>query len=148
MEMSGIIAFLGTAIAIVFLRPIAGKLQLVDLPNQRKQHVGAIPLIGGLAVSIGVYLSVFITMPLSLTLVMLLFCAGAMVVIGAVDDALDISPRLRLGLQAFLIVVLCLSTGVGLHHFGDLVGLGNISLPWGGLLLLYLLFVQRLTPLT
>ncbi|WP_270660080.1 UDP-N-acetylglucosamine--undecaprenyl-phosphate N-acetylglucosaminephosphotransferase [Aeromonas sp. Y301-2] len=132
MEMSGIIAFLGTAIAIVFLRPIAGKLQLVDLPNQRKQHVGAIPLIGGLAVSIGVYLSVFITMPLSLTLVMLLFCAGAMVVIGAVDDALDISPRLRLGLQAFLIVVLCLSTGVGLHHFGDLVGLGNISLPWGG----------------
>ncbi|BBU03903.1 UDP-N-acetylglucosamine--undecaprenyl-phosphate N-acetylglucosaminephosphotransferase [Aeromonas veronii] len=131
MEMSGLIAFLGTAMAIMFLRPIAGKLQLVDLPNQRKQHVGAIPLIGGLAVSIGVYLSVFITMPLSLTLVMLLLCAGAIVVIGAVDDALDISPRLRLGLQALLIVVLCLSTGVGLHHFGDVVGVGDIHLPWG-----------------
>lgn len=131
MEMSGLIAFLGTAMAIMFLRPIAGKLQLVDLPNQRKQHVGAIPLIGGLAVSIGVYLSVFITMPLSLTLVMLLLCAGAIVLIGAVDDALDISPRLRLGLQALLIVVLCLSTGVGLHHFGDVVGVGDIRLPWG-----------------
>lgn len=131
MEMSGLIAFLGTAIAIMFLRPIAGKLQLVDLPNQRKQHVGAIPLIGGLSVSIGVYLSVFITMPLSLTLVMLLLCAGAIVLIGAVDDALDISPRLRLGLQALLIVVLCLSTGVGLHHFGDVAGVGDIRLPWG-----------------
>ncbi|MEH8199719.1 UDP-N-acetylglucosamine--undecaprenyl-phosphate N-acetylglucosaminephosphotransferase [Aeromonas allosaccharophila] len=131
MEMSGLVAFIGTALAIALLRPLAGKLQLVDMPNQRKQHVGAIPLIGGLAVGAGVYLSVFMTMPLSLPLLMLLFCAGAMMVIGAVDDALDISPKLRLGLQALLIVILCLSTEVGLHHFGDLLGLGDIYLPWG-----------------
>ncbi|HDT5864658.1 UDP-N-acetylglucosamine--undecaprenyl-phosphate N-acetylglucosaminephosphotransferase [Aeromonas hydrophila] len=131
MEMSGLVAFVGTALAIALLRPLAGKLQLVDMPNQRKQHVGAIPLIGGLAVSIGVYLSVFMTMPLSLPLLMLLLCAGAMMVIGAVDDALDISPKLRLGLQALLIVILCLSTEVGLHNFGDLLGLGDIHLPWG-----------------
>ncbi|HHQ4517242.1 UDP-N-acetylglucosamine--undecaprenyl-phosphate N-acetylglucosaminephosphotransferase [Aeromonas veronii] len=131
MEMSGLVAFIGTALAIALLRPLAGKLQLVDMPNQRKQHVGAIPLIGGLAVSIGVYLSVFMTMPLSLPLLMLLLCAGAMMVIGAVDDALDISPKLRLGLQALLIVILCLSTEVGLHNFGDLLGLGDIHLPWG-----------------
>lgn len=131
MEMSALVAFVGTAMAIALLRPLAGKLQLVDLPNKRKQHVGAIPLIGGLAVSIGVYLSVFITMQLSLPLVMLLLCAGAMMVIGAVDDALDISPKLRLGLQALLIVILCLSTEVGLHHFGDLLGFGDIHLPWG-----------------
>lgn len=131
MGMSGLVAFIGTALAIALLRPLAGKLQLVDMPNQRKQHVGAIPLIGGLAVSIGVYLSVFMTMPLSLPLLMLLLCAGAMMVIGAVDDALDISPKLRLGLQALLIVILCLSTEVGLHNFGDLLGLGDIHLPWG-----------------
>lgn len=131
MEMSGLVAFIGTALAIALLRPLAGKLQLVDMPNQRKQHVGAIPLIGGLAVSIGVYLSVFMTMPLSLPLLMLLLCAGAMMVIGAVDDALDISPKLRLGLQALLIVILCLSTEVGLHNFGDLLGLGDVHLPWG-----------------
>lgn len=131
MEMSGLLAFIGTALAIALLRPLAGKLQLVDLPDKRKQHVGAIPLIGGLAVSIGVYLSVFMTMPLSFPLLMLLLCAGAMMVIGAVDDALDISPKLRLGLQALLIVILCLSTEVGLHNFGDLLGLGDLHLPWG-----------------
>lgn len=131
MEISALIAFAGTATAIALLRPLAGKLQLLDVPNKRKQHVGAIPLIGGLAVSIGVYLSVFMTMPLSLPLMMLLLCAGAMLVIGAVDDACDISPKLRLGLQAMLIVVLCLSTDVGLHHFGNVMGLGDIRLPWG-----------------
>ncbi|WP_330543977.1 undecaprenyl-phosphate alpha-N-acetylglucosaminyl 1-phosphate transferase [Aeromonas hydrophila] len=134
MEMSGLVAFIGTALAIALLRPLAGKLQLVDLPNQRKRHIGAIPLIGGLAVSIGVYLSVFMTMPLSFPMMMLLLCAGAMMVIGAVDDALDISPKLRLGLQAVLIIFLCLSTEVGLHHFGDLLGLGDIHLPWGEVL--------------
>ncbi|MGU5722022.1 hypothetical protein ACV1C2_20315, partial [Aeromonas hydrophila] len=61
METSGLVAFVGTALAIACLRPLSAKLQLVDLPNQRKQHVGAIPLIGGIAVCLGVYLSVFFT---------------------------------------------------------------------------------------
>ena len=63
METSGLVAF-GTALAIVLLAPLSAKLQLVDLPNQRKQHVGAVPLIGGIAVCLGVYLSVFFTLPL------------------------------------------------------------------------------------
>ncbi len=46
METSGLVAFIGTALAIACLRPLSAKLQLVDLPNQCKQHVGAIPLIG------------------------------------------------------------------------------------------------------
>ena len=43
---SGVLAVFGTSMAIAALRPVSARLNLVDLPNQRKHHVGAIPLIG------------------------------------------------------------------------------------------------------
>ncbi len=82
METSGLVAFFGTALAIACLRPLSAKLQLVDLPNQRKHHVGAVPLIGGIAVCLGVYLSVFFTLPLQSAIITMLACAGCMMVMG------------------------------------------------------------------
>ncbi|WP_043148458.1 UDP-N-acetylglucosamine--undecaprenyl-phosphate N-acetylglucosaminephosphotransferase [Aeromonas media] len=134
METSGLVAFLGTALAIACLRPLSAKLQLVDLPNQRKQHVGAVPLIGGIAVCLGVYLSVFFTIPLQSSIIIMLSCAGCMMLIGAIDDAKDISPWIRLSLQALLILVLCLSTNISLHQFGDVLGVGNLTIPFVDLL--------------
>lgn len=134
METSGLVAFIGTALAIACLRPLSAKLQLVDLPNKRKQHVGAIPLIGGIAVCLGVYLSVFLTLSAQDAIIIMLACAGCMMVIGAIDDAKDISPWLRLSVQALLILVLCLTTDISLHQFGDILGLGNLTVPFVGLL--------------
>ncbi|WP_270829386.1 UDP-N-acetylglucosamine--undecaprenyl-phosphate N-acetylglucosaminephosphotransferase [Aeromonas sp. QDB20] len=133
---SCLFAFIGTALAIACLVPISGKLQLVDLPNQRKHHVGAIPLIGGIAVCIGVCLSVFFTFPTHSAIInVMLACAACMVVIGAIDDAKDISPILRLVLQAFLTLALCLSTDISLHQFGDVLGIGNLTIPFVDLLI-------------
>ena len=134
METSGLVAFFGTALAIACLRPLSAKLQLVDLPNQRKHHVGAVPLIGGIAVCLGVYLSVFFTIPLQSSIIIMLSCAGCMMMIGAIDDAKDISPWIRLSLQALLILVLCLSTNISLHQFGDVLGVGNLTIPFVDLL--------------
>ena len=61
--LSGIIAAVGTSLAIAVLRPLSVQLHLVDLPNQRKQHVGAVPLIGGISVFVGVLLSSLLTLP-------------------------------------------------------------------------------------
>lgn len=130
METSGLVAFIGTALAIACLRPISTKLQLVDLPNHRKQHIGAIPLIGGIAICLGVYLSVFLTLPLHNAITLMLACAGCRMIIGAIDDAKDISPWLRLSIQAVLILVLCLGTNISLHQFGDVLGVGNLTLPF------------------
>lgn len=130
METSGLVAFIGTALAIACLRPISTKLQLVDLPNHRKQHIGAIPLIGGIAICLGVYLSVFLTLPLHNVITLMLACAGCMMIMGAIDDAKDISPWLRLSVQAMLILVLCLGTNISLHQFGDVLGVGNLTLPF------------------
>ena len=127
---SGLIAVMGTSFAIAVLRPISAKLQLIDLPDQRKQHVGAIPLIGGISVFFGVLVSTLLTLPQEPALLVLLSCGVVIVVLGAIDDARDISPWLRLGVQALLIITMCKVTGVTLHNLGDIAGLGNISVRW------------------
>lgn len=127
---SGLLAMVGTALAIALLRPVSAWLNLVDIPNQRKQHTGAIPLIGGISVFIGVLLSSLLTLPLDPMLWQVLFCGVVIVLLGAIDDAKDISPWLRLGVQALLILFMCKATGVSLHHLGDILGFGDISVRW------------------
>ena len=45
--LSLIVTFLGAFLTLIVMRPIANKIGLVDKPNYRKRHQGAIPLIGG-----------------------------------------------------------------------------------------------------
>ena len=127
---SGVLAVFGTSMAIAVLRPLSAQLHLIDEPNQRKQHVGAIPLIGGISIFIGVLLSSLLSMPQEPVLLVLLCCGLGIVLLGAVDDARDISPWLRLGVQALLILIMSKSTGVTLHNLGDIVGFGDISVRW------------------
>lgn len=132
---SGIIAVAGTLLAIAVLRPVAVNFNLVDLPNHRKQHVGAVPLIGGIAIFIGVLLSSLITFPQNTSLLVLLCCCAAIVTLGVIDDSKDLSPWLRLGIQALLTITLCKVTGVTLHNFGNLIGFGDISVRWFDMLI-------------
>lgn len=129
METSALVALAGTSLAIACLRPISTKLKLVDLPDHRKQHIGEIPLIGGLAICMGMLLSALTTLDLSFPIAALLTASVAVALMGAMDDAKDLCAWARLGVQMLIILALCLSTQVGLHQFGDLLGLGNIHLP-------------------
>ena len=51
--LSLLVAFLGAFITLIVMRPIANKIGLVDKPNYRKRHQGAIPLIGGVSLFVG-----------------------------------------------------------------------------------------------
>ena len=50
-------SFVFTLLAIKGLKPVADKVGLLDVPNHRKQHKGAVPLIGGLSIFLGVAVS-------------------------------------------------------------------------------------------
>lgn len=127
---SGILALAGTSLAIVALRPLAIRINLVDRPDKRKQHIGSIPLIGGISVFLGVFISSLFTLPLEPFLLTLLFCSILIVILGVVDDAKDISPWLRLGVQSLLTIFLSKMTGISLHHLGNIIGFGDISVRW------------------
>ena len=47
------IAAIGTAVSVLLLRTQADRLGLLDLPGGHKQHLGAVPVIGGLAMFVG-----------------------------------------------------------------------------------------------
>lgn len=82
----------GAFLTLLFMRPIAQKIGLVDKPNFRKRHQGAIPLIGGVSLFVGnlcFYLLEWEQMRLP---TLYLFSIFVLLVIGMIDDRFDISP--------------------------------------------------------
>lgn len=122
--LSGVFAL----ISLRMLMPFAVKFRLVDKPDQRKLHKGAVPLVGGLSAFVGVFLGFLLGMPLTYGYLIFLLCASVLVVLGAVDDARDISAKFRLFAQVVLGAVLVYGSGDSLESFGNLVGLGVIEL--------------------
>ena len=129
---TGLIAVVSAFVALLILQPIAGRFRLVDMPNHRKAHKGAVPLIGGLSAFAGLLVAWLISMPLTEGFGIYLFCALMLVILGAIDDARDIPARYRLWAQVLLGALLSYGSGIYLTTFGNLFGFGNIELAWLG----------------
>ncbi|GLR04711.1 undecaprenyl-phosphate alpha-N-acetylglucosaminyl 1-phosphate transferase [Vibrio hyugaensis] len=114
------------------MRKVAKKIGLVDKPNARKLHDGAVPLVGG--ISICLVLAQYLTFkPDTIEHSWLyLLCICTLTVIGAIDDKVDLSFKIRMGVQALLSIVMMKVAGIELHSLGDMFGLGQISLGWLG----------------
>ena len=125
-------SFVFTLMAIKGLTPIADKVGLLDVPNHRKQHKGAVPLIGGLSIFLGVAISALLFMELDYQQNVLLSASLVIVVMGVFDDFCDLSVRLRLGIQAICTLILCLSLHVSLAHLGYMFGFTNINIGMAG----------------
>ncbi|MGL5489479.1 MAG: UDP-N-acetylglucosamine--undecaprenyl-phosphate N-acetylglucosaminephosphotransferase [Shewanella sp.] len=127
---SATIAFVTTWLAILVLRSTAQRIGLVDVPNARKVHVGAVPLVGGIAVSFGVLMATLFGLNPHNPMISILLLGGVgMVIMGAIDDAKDISPWLRLLFQTILIALVCYYGKTSLHSFGNLFTFGDIKIP-------------------
>ncbi len=127
-----IVAFVVTIGMIKLFQPLAYWLELVDKPGGRKKHDGLIPLIGGIAVFSGVFISgyIFLDQPTFIRFFML-GCAF-MVFLGAVDDRYDISPRTRLIGQVMIAGLFVYGLQITLSSFGNLFGQGVINVGWFG----------------
>ena len=122
--MAGFFAFF----FLFVLRPAASWVGLLDNPDHRKLHNGAVPLIGGLSVFLGVLLAWVIWMPMAGPHGLFIICAAVLVMVGAADDALDLPAKFRLGVQVVLGGVLTLGSGFSLSTFGNLLGFGEVGL--------------------
>ena len=129
---TGLLSGLISLISLVLLRPFARKIRLVDLPDHRKNHKGAVPLTGGLSAFFGLLLAWLIAMPFIQDYGIFLACAFLLVLLGAIDDAADVPAKFRLAAQVALGALLTFGTGVSLVSFGDLFGFGSIELGWLG----------------
>ncbi len=134
MALSGILtvllAFGTTILCIVLLRPIAARLRLVDHPDQRKDHVGAVPLIGGVAIWFA-FLICLLFIGMSMELAALILAGSLLAVVGAVDDAKDLSPHWRLALHISAVLIMIFLGGIAVTSLGEAIIPGKeIFLGW------------------
>ncbi|ENK3117422.1 UDP-N-acetylglucosamine--undecaprenyl-phosphate N-acetylglucosaminephosphotransferase [Vibrio alginolyticus] len=125
-----------TSFATLFImRKVAKKIGLVDKPNARKLHSGAVPLVGG--ISICLVLAQYLTFnPNTIEHSWLyLLCICILTIVGAIDDKTDLSFKVRLGIQAILSIVMMKVAGLELNNLGDMFGIGEVSLGWAGSLI-------------
>ncbi len=128
-----LLAGLGSFVAIQLLRPLANKVGLVDLPGDRKSHVGQVPLVGGVAVYASLVLSLVVFSELD-TKLFFLFSTGIIILFtGMVDDYRELGAKLRICIQIAVTFIMIEGSGVYLHSLGDLLGFGDIVLDtiWG-----------------
>lgn len=126
-----LVAACTSALAIVVLRRFAVSLGLVDHPDQRKQHIGDVPLVGGLAIFMGVAAGAAGHGQFQEFEMVLLGTAAVLVMLGALDDRFDLSVRDRLLIQTIVILTVIASTGVYIHTLGTLFG-HKVTLGWIG----------------
>lgn len=127
-----ITAFVITVLCVQLLLPLAPRLGLLDIPKGRKQHRGQVPLIGGLSVFSGVSIGLLVADPSSTMHWAFIGCAFIIVLLGALDDALDLSVGIRLLVQTLVAIAMMWLLDLHLAQLGNLFGLGNIELGWFG----------------
>ncbi len=133
-----IVCFLTTVGAVFLLKPLAFKIGLIAVPGGRHQHVRPTPLIGGIAMFLGM-LAAFVLMPISLQPYRgLLLGAGVLVFVGILDDFREVSPKARLVAQLIALSIMVFWSDIKLDNLGNLFGFGNILTgPWAAVITLF-----------
>jgi len=127
LPVAGVLFAIVLAVVPVFAR-LAMRCGLVDQPDERKRHEGAVPLVGGLAI-FTTYIGYLLwhgqalghMWPSLLALVMLL-------VLGAVDDWRNIRPIIKFMTQIVATCLIVFVQGIQINSLGNLFGLGEFEL--------------------
>jgi UDP-GlcNAc:undecaprenyl-phosphate GlcNAc-1-phosphate transferase len=111
------------------------RLGWVDKPDERKQHVGHIPLAGGLTIACAAALAGLMFHPLLVDSHPFWVGAAMVFVIGFLDDRLPIRARYRFLVQAAAAALFVVASGANVNHLGELLGpfvlvLGVFGIPF------------------
>ncbi|MEN9471086.1 MAG: UDP-GlcNAc:undecaprenyl-phosphate GlcNAc-phosphate transferase [Pseudomonadota bacterium] len=125
---SASVVFVISCMGIFLLKPLALRLGLMDTPNNRKQHQGDVPLIGGLAMMMGVLVGL-LTLPISLQHYRSFIAGSALLVfVGLLDDFHELSPKSRFFAQIAAVSLMVFWGKVQITHLGNLVFYKDILL--------------------
>lgn len=131
-----------TLVLLHLLRPLAAAAGFVDLPGGRKTHEGPVPLIGGICMSLGLGFGAAFS-PHPAYWDPALIGLYLLVVVGTIDDLVEIRASVRLAAQCCAALVVVFASGVQVTSLGSpvffLAPLGIMSLPFT------LLFIMTLT---
>ncbi len=147
-----LIAFLVTAISIPFTIKLAKKYGLMDNPKLRPHPAHTqpriVPRAGGLAIFVGLLISIIIFIPFDKTIATILISLTILLIIGLLDDKYHrISPYFRLAAQ-FLAAAILVISGVTINFvtnpFGGIIHLDIASFVPSILAIIWIVWVMNM----
>ncbi len=130
-----ILSVLFALIVVLFAVPawcrIAPRLRLIDKPDSRKPHEGAIPLVGGLAIFSVILPLMLLFVPLGLTAKLSLTAALLILLtLGALDDRHPVNAKIKFALHFVASALIVWGGEAVLQSMGDLWGMGVTDFGW------------------
>lgn len=131
-----VIAFIATKWIFPKALNIALAKNIVDNPNARKLQRTPVPILGGLTIFFGMtmgiasaimqgdYVDIF---PVLVSMILIL-------IIGTIDDIIDLTPSFRFLIEIMIVLVLIFSSGASLNDFHGLWGFWEVPM-WFSLML-------------
>ncbi len=136
------IAFFITLIFMIALRPLAKSIGLVDMPGGRKQHVGEVPIVGGIAIFLGSAGGLVVSPGDHPFLLPGLVASGLIVAIGVLDDKYSLPASARLTTQIVAVLIMAFGANFIMTNIGDPFGFGVIELGPSALIVTVLITVS------
>jgi UDP-GlcNAc:undecaprenyl-phosphate GlcNAc-1-phosphate transferase len=129
------LSFFTSVLVSIALIPVlirlAGTLNLMDEPGERKVHVLPIPRCGGIGIATGAVVAFLLFIPFNKTVVGLIAGGGIIVLFGLIDDQIDLNFKWKFGGQ-FLAVLVAMAGGLAFSYlpfFGVEAASELITLP-------------------
>ncbi len=121
-----------SAVGLCVLVPISKPFGLLDYPDARKRHGFATPLVGGLAIFVGVLAGWMWLGQAQHFDDVVLGTACMLVLLGAIDDKYGLRVSVRIVVQILAILSVIATTGMYVHSLGRLHG-HELTLGWLGI---------------
>jgi UDP-GlcNAc:undecaprenyl-phosphate GlcNAc-1-phosphate transferase len=123
-----IVTILVTVLFMLALRPMAVSVRLVDRPGGHKEHVGNVPIIGGIAMFVGVSAGLLILPDLESEYWYLIAASLLLVVVGLLDDRYGVPASVRLIAQLTAVLIMVYGGDLIMRDIGDPLYFGRIRL--------------------
>ncbi len=125
------ISFVSVFLLTFLVKKVAVELNFIDKPEERKFHKTPTPLMGGLAILLGMIFSFFLSFFICINLIppvksFLFFFIGLLLVcsLGLLDDHQGMTPYVKFSVQFLIAMILIIGSG-----YSDLIGPWFITVP-------------------
>ena len=122
-------AFTVTLISIPPIIALIKKYRLFDMPNDRKEHGSPIPTMGGIAIVLGMIVSLLLWFPFHYENGQVAFFLSVIILLGLgiMDDLRDLSATYKFIIQIGLAFLVALA-GIRIPSLNGLLGIGDLPL--------------------